>query len=343
MVANPKEVPQGKQDIVTQGADSSSAVITDFPGIADLETDLIVNQPTEEEVRAANAGEYAPKGIPKKIIDLARNMPTPVKVIAGLGAATTVGAAAFGIHERINAQNEVPSAFNNNDDRGVFGDNNINRGDLSEFQNQFPEQIIEKDTSINFVLPFILPEGTSASYVKNLSDRLPTEELQQQAKAENIKNNIDLVLPKNTVIISPVNGHGAIGFGIPEAGQDSTKAYGTAIVFYDQSVNRTYLIKIFSLDQTPFEPIKNMSRYDNKRYFRDTGWKDLPKIDRITPLMQTQRDNQQVRISIEAYEGEKIGPEAAITNKDLYLLTPRFFTTKDSSGREHLFMVLQKN
>lgn len=299
------------------------------------------------------SGEPEPKKTKRSLIQRLLNNLALRWTLAGLGLASAGGIAyqleVPAVHRTVNnllgivSARDVPNTFDNTRDEGLIGENNINHGNLSEVQSQFPEQIIEKGNTISLILPFILPEGTTASYIKSLSDRLPTEELQKQAQAENDKNNIDFVLPKGTVIVSPVNGNGAIGFGTSESGQDATKAYGAAIVFHDKSANKTYLIKIFSLDQTPFEPIINIPRFDDKQYFRDTGWKDLPMIDRATPLIQTQNDNQQVRVSVEAYEGERIGPEATITDKALYLLTPQFFTTKDSLGQDHVFMLLQKN
>lgn len=58
--------------------------------------------PTQEEARAANAGEYAPRGLTKRISDIARNHP----VETGLAATAALIATAYtipAIHEQVNS------------------------------------------------------------------------------------------------------------------------------------------------------------------------------------------------------------------------------------------------
>lgn len=283
----------------------------------------ILYPPTQEEIKAANSGAYASKGFAKRVMDFMKRVPAPVKIggavagIAGLGAV---------VHEIVGAQ-EVPSIFRNSDDRGVLGNNNIQLVTLPEFQNQHLQQVVAEGKRITILNPFQLPEGVSASYVKSLSDRLPTEELRQQAEKDGIKDSTDFILPKDTTIIASMDARILLAKGRVSVNEDPNMSSMMWIYYYDDKQDVTYQFWFFTVDSSGLLPLVEMQEFTPETA-RGTNWQNLPIMQQGFQIVKTTKDNQQLRLNVKGYRGKVVGPQAEIVDKTAFFPNVNFFTNE---------------
>lgn len=311
-----------------------SGIVIPFPG-----------GPTKEEADAANAGEYAPTGAESLLHRLARNW------VVRLGLAGGASYAAYqvpAIHEYVdvryqdllrllNPETVVSSTFDNSLNEGVIGDNNILDLSLPEINQRFPKQVVEEGSFLYFLSPIILPDGTRMPYGKKDVWELgganyPTEELNEQAKQKNIKNYIEFSILENSILVSPVDGYGFINMGRESFGENPNHAIGFGVIFHDEQQNRTYRISLYGAnkqgkDYNLISLSPDLERPPNypPNQLQDLGWKDWSRMKRGQLLIKATGD-QRMRLTVEAYRGEKIGPTATLVDKTIYLLTPRFYT-----------------
>lgn len=243
--------------------------------------------------------------------------------------AVNSGARAIGFNV---GETPVPSTFDNSLDEGVFGKNNLISLPLDKIQEKYPTPIAETQNSLTVLSPFQLPEASSATFSRSLSEFLPTKELHEQAQRDGIKDMVKIGLPKGTKIKASADVFGFIDMGKEKFGQDPNKSLGVFWVYYDKESDITYKMKIFSSSNDSqihyFEPqVPNLQLppdYPIDR-LRGTDWQNWPQIQQGTTLVILSED-EEVTFAIEKYRGKKIGPEAALIDKTLSVVTPNFFT-----------------
>ncbi len=317
--------------------------------------------PTAEEAEAANRGDYRED----RITGFIKKHPLISSVAAAGIAATAAYETAPAFHQavdstyhdimqRLGVEIVVPPSFNNKAGEGALGDNNIHAISKEEAKS-LNLQPVGTDTTLTFLFPFQLPPGAKIQYERGIgipepgpAEMLPTEDRKSQEEAvakykefkrKGIRSEIDFVLPKDTIIIAPIDAHVSIGYGIPSLNpdQDSTKGYGMVLIYYSQQENITYVIKIFNLDNnTGMDVIEKLPRFDDNKYFSGVGWKELPEVEKGKPLLRTTADSQTLALTIEAYEGDKKG----LGTKAMSVVTPQFLTTTDTGNQK--LLVLEK-
>lgn len=275
-----------------------------------------------------------PDGISKE--PLPQTGTTRRRFLAGLAGAGLGLILKEPVADLLRSLDQSPSIFDNNAQSGKIGDNNTVNLPLSEIQSQFPQQLVEKDNTLTMLFPIKTPPNASVSFEKSLSEFLPTEELQQEAKKNNIRNNEEFILPKDAVFIAPAKGHIVIMRGRQEFGEDPNTVTGAAFVLYDQGKDTTYVVKTYRREKaTNFEPLIPLQSPEN---WSGTDWKKFPQVEQGQGIFRNTKDNQPLGISVEAYKGQSIGGGAATITKTLRLLTPQFFT-KNEQGQSKLVVL----
>lgn len=163
--------------------------------------------PTKEEVRAANAGELAPRGITKKLLDAAKNHPvvtvgaTAAVIAAGFAAVEAYQGNIPGIHRSV----DQGSSFDNKAIEGVIGDNNILRGVSKETIQNAPQFDEKGEPLLLIVTP---KQGKVSRFEKKLSAGGILPDILADAKARNSKNKMEVDnIAKDTDIPLPIDGY----------------------------------------------------------------------------------------------------------------------------------------
>lgn len=250
------------------------------------------------------------------------------------------------IHQSI--ENSASAIFDNTKDKGIIGEQNITSLTLSVLQATYPEQIITKNNSIQFLLPFNLPTGTTVSYEKKLSDRLMGDSdgsVKANAEKNSIKDSVVFTLPKGKPIFASADAHVMLAKGREDRNENPNMAESARVFYYDAKQDKTYVF--FFFDETNptkiglFEPLFSMQE-NVPDSWRGTNWERLPLVKQGQPLIKTTVENQKVNLNIKAYKGKKVGPEAELVDKTFSLVTPQLLTTPDINGNQKV-VTLEKN
>lgn len=244
------------------------------------------------------------------------------------------------IHQ--NVENSVSAIFDNTKDKGIIEEQNIASLTLSVLQATYPEQIITKNNSIQFLLPFNLSTGTTVSYEKKLSDRLMGDSdgsVKANAEKNSIKDSVVFTLPKGKPIFASADAHVMLAKGREDRNENPNMAESARVFYYDAKQDKTYVF--FFFDETNptkiglFEPLFSMQE-NVPDSWRGTNWESLPLAKQGQPLIRTTVENQKVNLNIKAYKGKKVGPEAELVDKTFFLVTPEFLTTIENVGVEKI-------
>lgn len=311
---NNKELPRGRQTL---------GMATALPPVREKG---LAPPPTREEVKAANAGELAPRGIVKTVLDTAKRHPV---ITSGAGAAAVVtGFAAVeayqgnipGIHRE--AQ---PFGFDNSAEKIAINQNNVQFVTLEQIQQQDLEPVINKETqTIEFLLPFKMPENTTGTI-----ERIDLKRLNPNAP-ENLPPIVPIDFKFNNIvkIIAPEKSHMYLIRGNPEFDQDPN--FPAQVRFYKYYPEQDTTVVWWFFDNNPTKQghfITSLPMQDfDKFVLRGTNYEKLPIVDALTEVMTTSEINQPVHLDVMAYRGKVVGPEAEIAGDD-FLLEPKFQTT----------------
>lgn len=316
--------------------------------------------PSQTDIDAANAGQLAPNAVERFIQRLGRSRTAKIGLAAGTAGVgiyayatnpnfqQTIDSAYHNLLQILGREAVVPTTFDNKATSGVIGDKNIQFISQEEAKKS-NLQPVATDTSLTFLFPFQLPEGAKITYEKSLSERLPTQAIQTEAAQKGIKDQVDLNIPRDATISASFDAHVVISMGREKYNEDPTKAVGLNIVFYNPEQDKTYQIRIFTLDSDgqkgyldSLSPSLQLPPNYSLDLLRGTNWKQWPIAKQGQQLVKTTQ-NQPIRITIEAYKGDKIGPEAAISeaarkDKTASVVTPQFLTTT-ASGEQKLLVL----
>lgn len=302
--------------------------------------------PTQEEIEAANAGVLVPGKTGSFIEKLAHNWAVRLGLVTGTSVASyqvpaiheRIDAAYLDILDRLGLAIVVPPTFDNKLDKGAIGENNTVTLPLSEIQPRFPDQVVEQDHALTMLFPFQLPEGTKAKFEKSLAEFLGTHAIRDEAQKNNVKDHVDIPLPKGTTVIAPVSGNALIMEALDNKQMSSIARF----FYYDQTTNTTYALLIFTHDasggHTYFQPLTESqpnTKWDGEK------WKNLPRVAQGTPVLKTIRDNQVITLSVTAYNGQNIVLATTDAPKgSSYVVTPQFLT-QEENGQQKIVVLEQ--
>lgn len=304
--------------------------------------------PTAEEAKAANAGEYTPRGANRFLYNISRNWAVRLGLVGAAGVVAYqsvpqiqefVDARYHDALQALGLEINIPPTFNNAALEGVIGAQNTEALSLSKIQEQFPRQVIEQGNTLTFLFPFQVPEGAKAKYARRFTGMLVNPEATTEAIQNQVKDQVIFTLPEGATIIAPATGNVLIYEPLQDPGDNPTLSFGALVFYYDKALDTTYLIRFGPGDMgrnvfEPLQPILKPLTWD----WGDTNWQKLPIIQRGQPLLKLPRDRD-VRITIRAYRGEIVGPRGDVIDKTLFVLTPNFLTTTED--RQEKMIVLE--
>ncbi len=258
--------------------------------------------------------------------------------------------------QQLGIETVVPQEFNNKTSEGVIGKNNIHIISRQEAMTANLKPVAA-DNSLTFLFPIQLPEGGArVQYIRHLTgytfaepQAVPTQDRQRQEEAiaqqeelkqKGIKDSIDFVLPIDSIIIAPVDGHILITKSQQNSNEDPNRAQFARFFFYQPETDITYALWFSDLDASPISaPFYsfNLVQDDTPDLWRGTSWENLPVIQQGMPMLRTTKDGQRVELNIKAYKGKVVGPQAEIIYKTASPITPDFLTVTDpASGKQKL-------
>lgn len=307
--------------------------------------------PSQKDVDAANAGQLAPNAVERFIQRLGKSRTVRVGAVAGTAGVgvyayatnpdfhQTIDSAYHNLLQILGREAVVPPSFDNKADKGVIGDSNIQFISQEEAKKS-NLQPVGTDTSLTFLFPFQLPEGTKVTYEKSLSERLPTQAIQTEAAQKGIKDHIDLVLPKDASMRAPVSGH-VLAVNSQKNPENQNFSEWARVFYYDEGKDMTYVFWVFAFDESsgnnPFHSFVP-TQENIPSAWTGRNWEKLPKIQQGEPILKTNKADQQIRLNIKAYKGKVVGPQAEVVDKTLTLVTPQFLTTT-ASGEQKLLVL----
>lgn len=255
------------------------------------------------------------------------------------------------IHESINKlsgqdlSSIVPSAFDNSKYEGVMGPKNITRIPLSSLPETLSQKlgINKQNNTLTMVIPLDIPIDTSINYKKGLSERLSTQELQNEAQKQGVRNYIEWpVTSPGTTIKAPIfMGKPPTEYrillvkGDPKIGENPSRASYARVFAYYSDLDITLVGWFTGLRKdNGFVALLPMQENTN---WSEENWRKLPEIELNTPIMRTVQQGP-LRLEVKAYRGKKVGGIAEIVDKTAFLLNLNLLTITDGAVNEKLVL-----
>lgn len=223
---------------------------------------------------------------------------------------------------------DVPSIFDNKKGSGVAGDNNIHLITLDQ-EGQFNIEPVSTPDALIFPFPFKPPKGTVIKYDRRLSEILPFGIDKSGAESKGIKDNIEVTLPKGTIIYAPMNAHIFVFQGFNQNDPNLTRSIN--LVYYDFNADIVYDLW-FAFDKPVQTSLKISKDYVT---FSDREWEGLPNTHGGDQIANISEDNTVFTLRLFAFKGKNLAGASFVENS--ILKTPEFTTDNNSK-----LLVLQK-
>lgn len=271
--------------------------------------------PTPEEIKAANKGDLAPRGITKKVLELAKRHP-----VATSGAAVAAVVTGFAAVEA--AQGNIPgvhravenTSFDNKAENPKFTDKNTSYVTLEQFKTMDAKSTYDPDTqTFTYVPPFVLPEGVTVDYKKEGSltsgPTVPFFHEDWRFIDRDGKPAAGV-----GIMVAEDGWHTAVFKGDPNLGHDPNFAVGVTLIKYFPEWDVT--ARVGFLTESTLQPNVPMIDFKEWRNLGSKGiFKDSSKLDELlspqkgTILANTTSATGRISQEISIYKGKVLGTE----------------------------------